>query len=66
MAVTGQEGCNTFSQLGSWFEGASIFASFSCSTWGMVDSLRGPQMGSTSSMETSLDGTLVDTGGVSL
>ena len=64
--VTGQEGCNTFSQPGNQFGGASIFTCFSCGTWGMVDSSRGHPMEATSSMATSLDGTLVETGGVSL
>ena len=65
MAVTGREGCNTYSQLGNWFGGASIFTCFSCGTWDVMDSSRDPPMGATSSMVTSLDGTLVEVGGVS-
>ena len=61
-AVTGREGCNTFSQLGNQFGGTSILACFSCGTWGRVDSLRGPPMG----VATSSDGTLVEAGGASL
>ena len=61
-AVTSQEGCNTFSQLGNWFGGASILTHFSCSTRGEVDSLRGPLTGAA----TSLEGTLVGAGGTSL
>ena len=44
-AVTGWEGCSTFSQLGNQFGAASIFACFSCSTQGVVDSLWALQWG---------------------
>ena len=45
MAVTGQEGGNTFSQPGNQFGGTSIFAHFSCGTWGVVGSSKGLQWG---------------------
>ena len=63
--VTSQEGCNTFSQLGNQFGGTSILACFSCGTWDVVGSSRGPPMGTSSSMVTTLDGMSVEVGGVS-
>ena len=65
-AVTGWEGCSTFSQLANWFGGASIFAHSSCSTWDVVTSLRDPPMGAASSMVTSSVGTSVKVGRTSL
>ena len=65
MVVTNPEGCNTFSQLGSQFGGTSILAHFSCGTQVVMGSSRGPPVGATSSMGTSLDGMLVEVGKMS-